>query len=190
MLKPFYQGKLDAFCAVYAVLNAFRLARGIRTSKARDILNDVLLGLSLKPALFQAFLTQQTDYINLVDAVLAEQCGKMSLKVEQPFPKGSRPSPEEFWEACQSRLGKEQGKCGMVFRFLRHLKADAQPVNRHWTTADYVRDDILHLFDCSHEAEAILNIHKGSFVTCAEGVNAEHLLHIQPDTARFISLAN
>ena len=25
MLKPFFQGKLDTFCAIYAVLNALRL---------------------------------------------------------------------------------------------------------------------------------------------------------------------
>ena len=29
MLKPFYQGKLDTFCAIYAVLNALRLTHGI-----------------------------------------------------------------------------------------------------------------------------------------------------------------
>ena len=38
MLKPFYQGKLDTFCAIYAVLNALRLTHGIRTLKAREIL--------------------------------------------------------------------------------------------------------------------------------------------------------
>ena len=27
MIKPFYQGKLDTFCAIYAVLNALRLRR-------------------------------------------------------------------------------------------------------------------------------------------------------------------
>ena len=39
MLKPFFQGKLDTFCAIYAVLNALRLTHGIQTLKARDILN-------------------------------------------------------------------------------------------------------------------------------------------------------
>ena len=29
MLKPFFQGKLDTFCAIYAVLNALRL-KGLR----------------------------------------------------------------------------------------------------------------------------------------------------------------
>ena len=46
MLKPFYQGKLDTFCAIYAVLNALRLTHGIRTLKAREILNDTLMALA------------------------------------------------------------------------------------------------------------------------------------------------
>ena len=43
MLKPFFQGKLDTFCAIYAVLNALRLTHGIQTLKARDILNELSL---------------------------------------------------------------------------------------------------------------------------------------------------
>lgn len=49
MLKPFFQGKLDTFCAIYAVLNALRLTHGIQTLKARDILNETLLSLAGKP---------------------------------------------------------------------------------------------------------------------------------------------
>lgn len=51
MLKPFYQGKLDTFCAIYAVLNALRLTHGIRVLKARDILNETLLALAGSPTL-------------------------------------------------------------------------------------------------------------------------------------------
>lgn len=46
MLKPFYQGKLDTFCAIYAVLNALRLTHSIRVLKAREILNDTLMALA------------------------------------------------------------------------------------------------------------------------------------------------
>lgn len=53
MLKPFYQGKLDTFCAIYAVLNALRLTHGIRVLKARDILNETLLALAGSPGRFQ-----------------------------------------------------------------------------------------------------------------------------------------
>ena len=39
MLKPFFQGKLDTFCAIYAVLNALRLTHGIQTLKALSLIH-------------------------------------------------------------------------------------------------------------------------------------------------------
>ena len=66
--------------------------------------------------------------------------------------------------------------------------ADGPAVNRHWTTADSLEGDTLHLFDCSHEAEAILNIHSQDFVTRAEDVSVQRLLHIQPYTVRLLRL--
>ena len=62
MVKPFFQGKLDTFCAIYAVLNALRLTHGIRVLKARDILNETLLALAGAPEAFRAVLEQKTDY--------------------------------------------------------------------------------------------------------------------------------
>ena len=46
MVKPFYQGKLDTFCAIYAVLNALRLTHSIRVLRARNILNETLMALA------------------------------------------------------------------------------------------------------------------------------------------------
>ncbi len=71
---------------------------------------------------------------------------------------------------------------------MRSLTPEGPPVNRHWTTADRVDDEILHLFDSSHEAEAILNIRKDSFVTRPEAVSAGRLLYIQPDSLRLLRL--
>ena len=76
----------------------------------------------------------------------------------------------------------------MIFRFLRHITPDGPPVNRHWTTADSLTDDVLHLFDCSHEAEAILNVNKDSFVTRADDIREGKLLYIQPHTIRLLRL--
>lgn len=217
MLKPFYQGKLDTFCAIYAVLNALRLTHGIRVLKARDILNETLLGLARQPEALAAVLTQETDYMALVDSMLRVQSRALLLEVHAPFraADGSpvAATPDEFWRACQEWLApcrgsqtapkdhpaqpgrsgkpgredKAQGRA-IIFRFLRHLTPEGGPVNRHWTTADSVSDEVLHLFDCSHEAEAILNIRRGSFVTRPEQVSRERLLHIQPESARFVRL--
>lgn len=197
MLKPFYQGKLDTFCAIYAVLNALRLLYGIRVLKARDILNETLLGLASRPEAFRAVLAQETDYVSLVDSLLRIQTRAFPMEIQAPFaPDGNSgrsaslartqpPDPDTFFAACRDWLAPGRGRA-VVFRFLRSLTPDGGPMNRHWTTADRVDGDILHLFDCSHEAEAILNIHRTSFVTNAAHVSADRLLHIQPESARFL----
>lgn len=199
MLKPFYQGKLDTFCAIYAVLNALRLLYGIRVLKARDILNEALLGLASQPEAFRAVLAQETDYVALVDSLLRIQARAFPMEIQAPFaPRGNGgrsaplagslpPDPDTFFAACRDWLAPGRGRA-IVFRFLRSLTPDGGPMNRHWTTADRVDGDILHLFDCSHEAEAILNIDRTSFVTSAAHVSADRLLHIQPESARFLRL--
>lgn len=200
MLKPFYQGKLDTFCAIYAVLNALRLLYGIRVLKARDILNETLLGLASQPEAFRAVLAQETDYVALVDSLLRIQARAFPMEIRAPFaPDGNDgrsapparklpPDPDTFFAACRDWLAPGRGRA-VVFRFLRSLTPDGGPMNRHWTTADRVDGHILHLFDCSHEAEAILNIDRTSFVTDAAHVSADRLLHIQPETARFLRVS-
>lgn len=187
MLKPFYQGKLDTFCAIYAVLNGLRLTHNIRVLKARDILNETLMGLAASPEAFRAVLEQETDYCGLVDGMLRIQSRAFPLEVRQPFTDEDDPSVEQVWECCRTWLAPGSGRAA-IFRFMRHLTPDGPPVNRHWTTADSAANDILHLFDCSHEAEAILNVRKDSFVTRASDVCQEKLLHIQPYTIRLLRL--
>ncbi|WP_303174046.1 hypothetical protein [uncultured Desulfovibrio sp.] len=187
MVKPFYQGKLDTFCAIYAVLNALRLTHGIRVLKARDILNETLLALAGAPEAFRAVLDQETDYLNLVDGMLRAQSRAFPLEVRRPFAPEERPTVDELWRACREWLAPERGRA-VIFRFLRSLTPEGPPVNRHWTTADRMNDEILHLFDCSHEAEAILNIRKDSFVTRPEAVSQGRLLYIQPGSLRLLRL--
>ena len=95
MLKPFFQGKLDTFCAIYAVLNALRLTHGIQTLKARDILNETLLSLAGKPGALRAVLEQDTDYMQLVDDMIQARQQRYPLLVESPLPKARpfRPTP-------------------------------------------------------------------------------------------------
>jgi hypothetical protein len=187
MLKPFYQGKLDTFCAIYAVLNALRLTHGIRTLNARDLLNETLLSLADRPGALRAVLEQDTDYFDLVDGLLTVAGRKFPLGIHKPYNGNDRPSPQEVWETCRAWFEGVRPRA-VVLRFLRSLKPETPPVNRHWTTADRMDDRILHLFDCSHEAEAILNIRKESFVTRQEEVNNEQLLFIQPSSLRFLRL--
>ena len=97
MLKPFFQGKLDTFCAIYAVLNALRLTHGIQTLKARDILNETLLSLAGKPGALRAVLEQDTDYMQLVDDMIQARQQRYPLLVEKPFAEGEAVSPDALW---------------------------------------------------------------------------------------------
>lgn len=187
MLKPFFQGKLDTFCAIYAVLNAMRLIHGLRVLKARDILNETLLGLTASPAAFRAVLEQKTDYIALVDGMLRVQARKYPMVVEKPFPKGEMPDRGGLWQTLGAWLSEPSGRTA-IFRFLRNITPESGPVNRHWTTIDSMNDKSMHLFDCSHEAEAILNISIDSFVTDQADISSERLLFIQPESVRLIRL--
>ena len=102
MPKPFFQGKLDTFCAIYAVLNALRLTHGIQTLKARDILNETLLSLAGKPDALRAVLEQDTDYMQLVDDMLQARRQRYPLRIEKPFAEGVAVAPEALWEACRA----------------------------------------------------------------------------------------
>ena len=187
MLKPFFQGKLDTFCAIYAVLNALRLTHGIQTLKARDILNETLLSLAEKPGALRAVLEQDTDYTQLVDDMLQSCRPRYPLLVEQPFAEGQNVPPEVLWEACRDWLAPGEGRC-ILFRFLRHLTPETPPMNRHWTCADCVDDAVLQLFDCSREEEAVLRIERDSFTTRSADVRQGRLLVIPPHSLRFLAL--
>ena len=187
MLKPFFPGKLDTFCAIYAVLNALRLTHGIQTLKARDILNETLLSLAGKPGALRAVLEQDTDYMQLVDDMIQARQQRYPLLVEKPFAEGEAVSPDALWEACREWLAPGEGRC-ILFRFLRHLTPETPPMNRHWTCADRMDGDLLHLFDCSHEDEAVTLIPRESFVTRSADVQRERLLVIQPNSLRFLAL--
>ena len=113
MLKPFYQGKLDTFCAIYAVLNGLRLTHSIRVLKARDILNETLMGLAASPEAFRAVLEQETDYCSLVDGMLRIQGRAFPLEVRQPFTDEDDPSVEQVWDCCRTWLAPGSGRAVM-----------------------------------------------------------------------------
>lgn len=190
-LKPFFQGKLDTFCAMYAVLNGLRLTHGIRTLKARDLLNETLLGLAANPAAFHAVLNQETDYIALVDAMLRVAAQKYPLQVVRPFAAADLPDVETFWSACEAWLapeGKPAASRAILLRFSRHDKIGEPPLVRHWTTIDRIAGDTIHLFDSSHDAESIQNIRRTDIATRSCDIDEKHRLYLQPDSVRFMRL--
>lgn len=191
MLKPFYQGKLDVFCAMYAVLNAVRLTHGIQTLKARDLLNTTLFGLSRNPLVFRDVLEQKTDYVFVVDGMLNMAAKKYPLQVVKPFDAENMPDVDKFWETCFDWLNPNGAKAegrAIICRFLRYEPLKNTCIVKHWTTIDSMDKEKMHLFDSSHEAESIQNISKNKIVVAAEMADEERIFYMQPDTLRFLRL--
>lgn len=191
MIKPFFQGKLDTFCAIYAVLNAYRLLFGMRTIKAREILNETLIEVSANRKEFEKILNQETDYVALVDHLLQKYSKKLSYKYTKPYAGGQKLSSQELWDVLREWLGsypEVNRNRTVVFRFLKFVSPGKAPLNRHWTTGEYVKDDYIHLFDSSHEAEAILNVNRHAFVTDAKDIDADRLILIPPDSIRLLAI--
>ncbi|MCR5814641.1 MAG: hypothetical protein K6G15_09145 [Desulfovibrio sp.] len=187
MMKPFYQGKIDTFCALYAVLNALRLTHSIRTLKARELFNDMLMVLVGQPERFRAVLEQTTDYIDLVDEMLQYAASRMPLRIQRPFQPEETVSRERFWDCCEHWVNGQANRTA-IFRFKRYLNPSAQPSVRHWTTIARIDSNSLDLYDSSHEADSIQHLAKNHIVTDKEQISQNILLYVQPDTLRLVGL--
>ncbi len=199
-MKPYYQGKIDVFCAIYAVLNGLKITHHIRTLEARDIFHDTLMGLAQNSKVFRAVLDQQTDYVPLVDAMLNIQSKARPLRIERPYALDQakeHPSSEQLWDTIEKWLKpntyihpKDLTKSperAVIFRFLRYFMPGTEPANRHWTTAYQIIDDTLHFFDCSQEETAIYSITKEAFVTYPSEICTGKLCCIEPHSLRLMA---
>ncbi|MBQ7739371.1 MAG: hypothetical protein IJT59_06945 [Desulfovibrionaceae bacterium] len=186
-MKPFYQGRIDTFCAIYAVLNALRITHGIRTLKARELLNDTLMDLIKSPEQFKSVLDQTTDYINMVDNMLIKFAKKFPLAIEYPFIKSDNVTVEQFWDVCRSWMDIGPQRTA-VFRFMRFFNINEAPTVKHWTAIGTIDDDTLSLYDSSHDAESIQHLHPQTIVTDIKKIDKDKTIFVQPNTLRLLRL--
>ncbi|MBO4336361.1 MAG: hypothetical protein J5846_11130 [Desulfovibrio sp.] len=186
-MKPLYQGKIDTFCAFYAVLNALRLTHSIRTLKAREIFNDILMQLVSQPERFRAVLEQTTDYIDLVDEMLEYSAARMPLRIQRPFQPHEAVAKERFWTCCNAWMNGDANRTA-IFRFKRYTDPHGKPIVRHWTTIAKMDDNNLDLYDSSHEADSIQHLAKSNIVTDQSQIAQNILLYVQPDSLRLVGL--
>lgn len=186
-MKPFYQGKIDTFCALYAVLNAFRLTHNIRALKARSLFNDTLKKLSHDEKAFCDVLDQTTDYIYLIDEMLNDYSKSLPIHIEKPFSKNQVVSKDMFWNTCEEWINADKNRTA-IFRFFRYFEPIGQPNVRHWTTIESINETNLRLFDSSHEAESIQNISRNGYVTNEKDINKDVTIFIQTETLRLLRL--
>lgn len=187
-MQPFHQGQLDVFCAIYAVLNGLRLVRNIRPLVARDILHDTLLDLAARPEAFRKVLHQQTDYYDLVDALLEKHVRKWHVKVAAPFPERQAPpvSAHVLWNCLAHWLSLWPPRA-VLLRFVRFLPFDGRPFIHHWTCSGAVQGNTLRLFDSSLAEGALHTLEREQVITDASAVACDKVL-IEPSSLRLLSI--
>lgn len=153
-MQPFTQGKVDNFCAIYAVLNALQVLFHITPLQGRAIFNRTLLNSIHDPMMFKNILEHRTDYTALVDAICDDVRAHdfPMLHVEVPFGPGA--SREEVWELLRSCACPPLPRVS-VFRFLRMAPPKETPIVDHWTVGHSMDISGLHLLDCSLETNGL-----------------------------------
>ncbi|CAK7001988.1 MAG: hypothetical protein DELT_00067 [Desulfovibrio sp.] len=86
-MQRYYQGQLDFFCAIYAVINALTALYGINLTQARALLATILSDVSRHPGLWEATLLNETDFHWLADHMLLACARSPSypVRVSRPF---------------------------------------------------------------------------------------------------------
>lgn len=183
-MQPFYQGKIDTFCAIYAVLNALQILHGITPGQARELFNEVLVRESRSEARFRDVLTHRTDYVEMVDRMLEAVRPRFPLTIGAPFAPGTPHA--EVWDALVDHAAPDRRRTS-VFRFLRYVPLRATPVVDHWTTARDVDDSGLHLFDCSLEPGGVYCLRGGELADQAALRPREYFV-IPPECVRLLTV--
>ena len=184
-MQSFYQGKIDNFCAMYAVLNALQVLFSIGPLQARRIFNRVLLAQSADAEAFSRILEHRTDYVALVDYMLDDvrRHEFPGLCVKAPF-KPDTPC-NEVWEALRS-CARPPMPLVSVFRFLRIAPPSEKPYVDHWTVGYYMDMEGLHFLDCSLEAGALYCLPYAKLTDPWRPLSREYVV-IPPESVRILS---
>lgn len=189
--NSFYQGNLDSFCAVYAVLNALGITHGLTLSNAVPLFREILLHMSADTQRWYDTVHNATDFLWLVeDALEIARFRGYLLDVERPWAgKSARgPCTEKLcWREMRLWLSPVGAHANtVIFRFHRFLPGHETPVISHWTVGETIENDTLILCDSSHEPRATRTIHSREFRVRREKIDEKSPILIDPDTLFFI----
>lgn len=191
----FYQGKLDSFCAVYAVLNALAITHGLKVSGAVSLFREILMHMSADRERWHDTVYNATDFLWLIeDALKIAQFRGYLLKVDHPWAIGAAKGPcteKICWREMSLRLPPASANpCAIIFRFHRFLPDRKTPIISHWTVGEKIEQDTLILRDPSHEPTAVRKIHCRGFCTKKEKIDEKTPLLIEPNTIFFLRSAD
>lgn len=100
-MRCYFQGTLDYACGIYAVINALSCTHGLDLAGARRILQDLFETLPENPALWRAFVRNETDHYWLIRQGLSRWClgPRWKYRAEQPF--SDCLMPEQDWAGLE-----------------------------------------------------------------------------------------
>ena len=186
-MQPFYQGKIDNFCAMYAVLNALQVLFNLPPLQARKIFNRAMSAQAVDAENFRRILEHRTDYTALVDFMLDDvrQNEFPELRVSAPF--AAEASCQEVWETLRS-CARPPMPLVSVFRFLRFAPPSEKPYVDHWTVGHYMDMEGLHFLDCSLEAGALYCLPYAKLTDSWRPLSRDYVV-IPPESVRILSLS-
>lgn len=104
--EPIYQGKLDNFCAIYAVINGLKLITDINNMQARILLHEALYYESLNTTQWLHVLNHETDYQALVLRMLKKWEGVFHYTSFCPFE--SHHFPENVFQLASKNANRKE----------------------------------------------------------------------------------
>ena len=186
-MHALYQGKIDNFCAMYAVLNAVQVLFGLAPLHARKIFNRAMMEQARDLENFQRILEHRTDYVALVDRMIEDiqENDFPRLKVEAPF--GPHTPYQTVWEGLRSCAEPSLPRVS-VFRFLRFAPPHEKPYVDHWTVGHYMDTEGLHFLDCSLEAGALYSLPYVRLTDIDKPLRRDYVV-IVPESVRILSVS-
>lgn len=181
-IVPFFQGKMDNFCAIYAVINTIHLLRNVKVLDARTILNEALFEESRNPLAFLQLLNHRVDYSKLVERMLDRWSSAYRFSFSRPFAplyeqeiqkenfqpyinESPQVCTEVLWKTLEKNVNTRENKI-VLFRFCRFSPGESAPIVDHWSTICDIQKDAdgnnprLQLFDCSIESSGRYSLPK------------------------------
>ncbi|MBO4318638.1 MAG: hypothetical protein J5855_10265 [Mailhella sp.] len=179
-MVPFFQGKIDNFCAIYAVINAVHLRSPLSAAQARGMFNDAVMHAAHDERILSDVLAHATDYASLVRYMLDRFAREYAFSWE-PFLGGAIcpgeqaahllphhadagkkelhacGTPEDLAAFFRRHTDGRKGK-SVVFRFCRFKPGEGKMFIDHWSTAAEVSGDSVCLFDCSLERNGLYSL--------------------------------
>lgn len=199
-MEALFQGKLDNFCALYAVLNAMQRTHGISHWEARKLFHAGLMSFSQDAESWEKIVCNRTDYITEVQSFIKVICDVgPAIHYTQPFPDGKASIAEVLevvrgWSSMEQHRGtalhEQAGGKGVVLQFKRYLPFRGAPLISHWTAVkEYVGSELCFI-DSSLEQTATHALPENGFCTCEEELKQGRLFLINPATIYLLESNN